>query len=178
MSEGLGHMLKNANAMGSLKGLPLHDHTPLTHQQFVDDNLLMGHPSVLEARSLNRILTTFSKASRMIINLQKSEIFFFNTPLATQRNVTHILGFKAAKLPSKYLGTPLTNSALKHSSWKDLLAKLETRLSQWNLRSLNLASRLVLIKSVLQAMPLYLFYVLVAPKWVLKAIHSLHISFL
>ena len=58
----------------------------------------------------------------MTINLQKSKIFFFNTPLSTQMNVTHILGFKVAKLPSKYLGAPLTYSALKHSSWKDLLA--------------------------------------------------------
>ena len=153
-------MLKNANATGSLKGIPLHEHTPLTHQQFMDDNLLMGKPSVQESRSLNRNLAAFSKASRMTINLQKYEILFLNTPLATQRNVTHIMGFKAAKIPSKYLGAPLIDSALKHSSWKDLLAKLETRLSQWNLCSLNLASLLVLIKSVLQAMPLYLFFLL------------------
>ena len=46
MVEGLGHMLSKAKAIGSLKGLSLHDHTPLSHQQFVDDNLLMGHPSV------------------------------------------------------------------------------------------------------------------------------------
>ena len=32
MSKGLWHMLKNSNATGSLKGLSLHDHTPLTHQ--------------------------------------------------------------------------------------------------------------------------------------------------
>ena len=76
----------------------------------------------------------------MTINLHKYEVFLFNTPLATQRNVTRILGFKAAKLPSKYLGAPLTNSSLKHSSWKDLLAKLDSRLLLWNLRSLNLAS--------------------------------------
>ena len=56
-------MLKKYNVTGSLKGIPLHDHTPLTHQKFVDENLLMGHPSVQEARSLNHILTTFSKAS-------------------------------------------------------------------------------------------------------------------
>ena len=69
MSEGLGRMLSNAKATSSLKGLSLHDHTPLTHQQFVDDNLLMGHPSVQEARSLSDILTTFSKSSGMTINI-------------------------------------------------------------------------------------------------------------
>ena len=46
MSKGLGHVLSNAKATGSFKGLSLHDHTPLTHPQFVDDNILMGHPSI------------------------------------------------------------------------------------------------------------------------------------
>lgn len=36
-----------------------------------------------------------------------------------------------------------------------------------------MASRLVLIKAVLQSMPLYLFSILAAPKWVLKAIKKL-----
>jgi len=39
-------------------------------------------------------------------------------------------------------------------------------------------SRLVLIKSVLQSMPLYLFSILAAPKWVLKEIKKLQRSFL
>eukprot|EP00253_Pinus_taeda_P012763 PITA_12763 len=41
-----------------------------------------------------------------------------------------------------------------------------------------MASRLILIKTVLQAMPLYLFSVLAAPKWVLKSICNLQRNFL
>ena len=171
-------MLTHTMAQRTLKGLSLHEHTPITHQQFVDDNLLVVHPSVQEARSFNTILATFSKASSMTINLEKYEIFFFNTPLSTQRNIFRILGFKAAKLPSKYLGAPLTDSTLKHSPWRELLTKLELRLSQWTLHMLNLAGCLVLIKFVLQAMPLYLFSVLTAPKWVLKHIKKLQKNFL
>ena len=68
MSEGLGGMLTHAKAQESLKGLTLHEHTPITHQQFVDDNILLGHPSIQEARSIKNILSTFSKASGMTIN--------------------------------------------------------------------------------------------------------------
>ena len=114
----------------------------------------------------------------MNINLEKFEIVFFNTPLTTRRNISRILGFKATNIPSKYLGVPLTDLALKHSSWKGLLTKLDLCLSQWTLRTINLAGHLVLIKSVLQAMSLYLFSVLATPKWVLKAIRSLHRNFL
>lgn len=41
-----------------------------------------------------------------------------------------------------------------------------------------MASRLVLIKAVLHSMPLYLFLVLAAPKWVLKRIRNLQRNFL
>eukprot|EP00253_Pinus_taeda_P020669 PITA_20669 len=74
-------------------------------------------------------------------------------------------------------GAPLLDSAHKHSSWTSLLERLEARLSLWTHRSLNMASRLVLIKAVLQCLPLYLFSILAAPKWVLKAINNLQRNF-
>lgn len=139
--------------------------------------MLFGHPSVQEARALKSILTDFLEASGALINKVKSQIFFFNTSTTTQRKVSHILGFSIATLPSKYLGAPLFSMALKHSSWNSLLENLEARLSLWTHRALNMASRLVLIKAVLQTMPLYLFSILATPKWVLKAIKQLQQNF-
>ena len=81
-------------------------------------------------------------------------------------------------LPSKYLGAPLVDSAIKHASWRALLDNMEALLSSWTYRSLNLASRAILIKSILQAMPLYLFSIMAAPKWVLKQIRNLQRNFL
>lgn len=72
----------------------------------------------------------------------------------------------------------MTDSAMKHSSWRILLENLEARLSSWTRRALNMASRLVLIKAVLQSMPLYLFSIMAAPKWVLKEIKHIQRSFL
>eukprot|EP00253_Pinus_taeda_P013966 PITA_13966 len=158
-----------------------HYSPPRSHHlspQFVDDNMLFGHPSVQEARTLNALLDNFSKAFGALINKVKSRIFFFNTPPTTQREIARILGFSVASLPSKYLGAPLIASALKHSSWTNLLEKLEAKLFLWMHRALNMASRLVLIKAVLQSMPLYLFSIMAAPKWVLKAIKQLQRNFL
>jgi len=178
MAEGLGRSIKYALYSRRLKGLSfLNSHT-FSHQQFVEDNMLFGHPSVQEARLLKTILSNFSEASRALINQVKSQIFFFNTPAPTQRAIARILGFTIASLPSKYIGAPLMASALKHSSWKDLLEKLEARLFLWTHRALNMASRLVLIKAILHSMPLYLFSILAAPKWVLKDIKKLQHNFL
>eukprot|EP00253_Pinus_taeda_P003415 PITA_03415 len=178
MAEGLGRSLTSAIQTRALKGINLHNSPTISHQQFVDDNMIFGHSSIQEARSLNSLLNIFSVASGACINRIKSQIFFFNTHPTTQRAIARILGFSIASLPSKYLGAPLLDLAQKHSSWTSLLERLEERLSLWTHRSLNMASRLVLIKAVLQSMPLYLFSILAAPKWVLKAIKNLQRNFL
>eukprot|EP00253_Pinus_taeda_P033499 PITA_33499 len=89
------------------------------------------------------------EASGTNINTAKSQIYFFHTPPVTQFAIARILGFTIDSLPSKYLGAPLIASALKHASWHILLEKLESRLNLWTHRTLNISSRLVLIKAVL-----------------------------
>eukprot|EP00253_Pinus_taeda_P021219 PITA_21219 len=167
-AEGLGRSIKHAQQAARLKGLSFHNSPAVTHQQFVDDTMLYGYPSIQEARHLKSLLADFSEASGTSINQSKSQIFFFHTPSVIQSAILRILRFSSTKLPSTYLGAPLIASNLKHSAWKSLLDKLEAKLSSWTHRSLNMASRLVLIKSILQAMPLYLFSILAAPKWALK----------
>lgn len=129
MAEGLSHLLHFATSSHSLKGITLHGQSPITHQHFVDDNMIFGYPSVQEASAFKLLLNPFSETFGTTINASKSQIFFFHTPVLTQRNVARILGFSIAKLPSKYLVAPLFDSAIKHASWRTLLENLETRLS-------------------------------------------------
>lgn len=140
--------------------------------------MLFGHLSVKEASTFKALLNLFSEASTTSINASESQLFFFHTPTLTQRNITKILGFLIAVLPSKYLGAPMLDSAIKHASSRTLIDKLETRLSSWTFRLVNIVGRLITIKSVLQAMPLYVFSILASPKWVLKNFHKLQRNFL
>lgn len=129
MAEGLSRLIHHAISSQAIRGIMLHGLSPLSHQQFVDDTMLFGHPSSSEAKSFKALLELFSEASGTSINASKSQLFFFNTPVSIQRNIAHILGFTIAVLPSKYLGAPLMVSALKNASWRMLLDKLEARLS-------------------------------------------------
>eukprot|EP00253_Pinus_taeda_P034155 PITA_34155 len=140
--------------------------------------MLYGYPSAHEASRLKSLLNDFSEASGTHVNNSKSQIFFFHTPPPVKSAVSRILGFQSASLPSIYLGAPLTASAIKQPAWRSLLEKLESKLNLWTHRSLNLASRVVLIKSIFQAMPLYIFSILAAPKWVLKRLRNLQCDFL
>lgn len=88
------------------------------------------------------------------------------------------MGFQHSSLPTKYLGIQLFENSLKKARWNDLLADLDQRLSSWTFRTLNTPARLILIKSTLQAMPLYLFSSLAAPKLILKMVHNIQRNFL
>jgi hypothetical protein len=81
LAEGLGRSLSQAKSEGMIKGLPLiQGEEALSHLQFVDDNLLMGSPMVKEVKGFKSILDLFNSASSTVINQEKSQLFFFNTP--------------------------------------------------------------------------------------------------
>ena len=72
MAEGLGRSLTKARRQNQLKGIkPAHQGPTVMHQQFVDDTMLMGTPTVQEARTISQVLKTFSEASGMEINHTK-----------------------------------------------------------------------------------------------------------
>jgi len=86
--------------------------------------MLQGVPTVKEATTYKQILSVFAVAIGMEVNLSKSKIFFFNTNIAIQGNISRILGFQMDSLPSKYLGVPLTAKPMPKSIWERLINKL------------------------------------------------------
>ena len=114
-----------------------------------------------------------SRSYSLQINKENSHTYFFNTPRITKRNILKILEFQEGSLPYKYLGAPMAESTIKQFSWKELVYKINKKLSLWTFRPLNFLSRLILVKYVLQAMPIYLFSVLAAPKSIIKQIRNI-----
>jgi len=86
-------------------------------------------------------------------------IFFFNTHIDVQRNLTNILGFERKTLPTKYLGVPLTDKVGKKSTWENMINKQQDRVKIWTYQALNFVGMLVLTKAVLQEIPTYLLLV-------------------
>jgi hypothetical protein len=179
MDEGLGCFIKVSIQNGSLQGLPLHKlQLTASHSQIVDDTLLMNTPTAQEAIKLSFILSDFSEASGTTFNMAKSQLFIFNTPVEIQHQLSQILNTPVCTLPSRYMGIPLSDSATRNISWDSLLLSITNHLSKWTFRSLNLPTRIILLKSFLQAIPSYLFLALVAPQSIIKKIRNLQRNFL
>jgi hypothetical protein len=102
-------------------------------------------------------------------------IFLFNTNPVIQRNLANILGFERKSLPTKYLGIPLTDIAYKISTWEGVINKLQERVKNWTYQSLNLVGRLILTKSILQAIPTFMMSVFPTP---LQKIRTIQRDFL
>lgn len=100
-------------------------------------------------------------------------IFSSSMPLSRSNK-----GFQRSTLPSKYLGIPLTNNSLRKTSRAYLISSLGKSLSSYTFRSLNIAGRLILVKVVLQSIPVYLLSTLAAPKKVLRKIRNMQCTFL
>lgn len=86
--------------------------------------MLQGTPTVKEALAYKQILNDFAMTAGTEVSLTKSKIFFFNTDIAIQRNISRILGFQRDMLPSKYLGVPLTDKPPSKAVWEPMTNKL------------------------------------------------------
>jgi len=49
-------------------------------------------------------------------------------------------------------------------NWQNIIEKIKKKLESWSFGSLNIASRIVLLKSVLQSIPIYALSIMAAPK--------------
>eukprot|EP00253_Pinus_taeda_P017458 PITA_17458 len=151
MMEGLGWSIEHAKDTGKIQGLQLSENgQALTHQQFVDDTMLQGIPIVKEALAYKKIMNDFAMAS----------------------------SFQRDSLPLKYLGVPLAVKPLHKSIWESLISKMQDKFKKWTIKSLNLASRLVLAKAVLQVIPVFMLSALPAPKGVLQQFINIQRDFL
>jgi len=118
------------------------------------------------------------RASGTEINKEKSRTFIFNALETVKIHLTRILGFRKGELPTKYLGTMLDLSSFKIANWQPLIEKIKNRLENWSFRTLNIAARLVLLKSTLQSIPIYPLSVMVVLKGVCAKMIEIYRKFL
>jgi hypothetical protein len=86
--------------------------------------------------------------------------------------VAHVLSCPRVSLPFRYLGVPVHFEKLKREDLQPILDKLIKRVAGWRGRLLAYSSRLVLIKTCLASIPVYLLSFLKFPKWAIKLLES------
>lgn len=168
VAEGLSRFLKEAVRRGDLTGLILALGINLTHLLFVDDILLFDRGTRRDIDCLYRGLNMFKTTTGMVINLQKLAASFFHIEDTYLRYMTGFFPIQALEISEgiKYLGFFLKPNDYRKSDWKWLIGKLEKILMLWSNKWLSRADRLTLVKSVLEAIPVYWMSIAWIPKGV------------
>ena len=153
------------------------DKVPISHLQFADDALIVGHWSLPNARNLSRILTCFHLASGLKINFNKSKLFGIGVSSSEVNSIASSIGCQPSLLPCTYLGLPIGANMSRYGNWSSLIDRFQKRLSNWKTKTLSYGGRLTLIKSVLGSLGVYFFSTFKAPISILKKLESIRRDF-
>ena len=88
-----------------------------------------------------------------------------------------LLHCKMGKIPFVYLGLPIGGNLRRLSFWEHVVNRIKSRLSGWQSRFLSFDGRLILLKSVLTALPVYALSFFKAPSGIISSIESLFLKF-
>ncbi|XP_016168966.1 uncharacterized protein LOC107611571 [Arachis ipaensis] len=171
----LGEAVRNGRIAPLLVG---RDHIELSHLQFADDTILFCPPETETIANYKRLLRCFELMSGLSINFDKSNLIPVNCEQEWVEHVCGMLGCKQAALPIRYLGIPLGANPRLVKTWKPIIDKVKEKLSLWKAKVLNKAGKLVLIKSVLNSLPVYYLSLYKMPKAVANKLIALQRSFL
>jgi len=110
------------------------------------------------------------KASGLKTSLVKSSVSPIHCSEDDMKTATDILSCALKEFPCTYLGLPLTKHKPTKNDLLPLVDKVADYLPGWKASLLNRSGRLIMVKVVLTAVPIYLMIAMDLPKRVIKAV--------
>lgn len=123
---------------------------------FADDLMLFAEATAEQLKEVLKCLEDFSKVSGLTINYDKSKIYFSpNMCPQAVRNWSSLSGIPCTRNLGTYLGIPLRHGKVPRNQYHYILDRMRAKLANWKANSLNLAGRVILVKSVMSSIPVY-----------------------
>ncbi|CAM8914180.1 unnamed protein product [Rhodiola kirilowii] len=171
-TELLNFKLQKALANRIISGIQICRKAPIvTHLLFADDSIFFVRAEKEEINCLKNVLRQYEGVSGQRINFEKSEVCFSrNTPADVRWQVCNSFCIRQVPCHSRYLGMPLVVGQRKTEVFKSIVEKIWRKVKDWKSRLLSAAGREVLVKAVIQAMPIYMMSVYHFPKKVIADI--------
>ncbi|XP_021986543.1 uncharacterized protein LOC110882980 [Helianthus annuus] len=118
------------------------------------------------------ILRIFHLCSGLKINLHKSNLHGIGVNEGEIEDMARRIGCKEGAMPFKYLGLIVGANMNGVCNWRPVHDIFDARLASWKASLLSIGGRLTLIKSLLESIPNYYFYLYKAPVQVIKGLES------
>ncbi|CAA0833358.1 DNAse I-like superfamily protein, partial [Striga hermonthica] len=179
VSEVLSSYLHYLMTSRQFKGIKIAKNAPmLSHLLFADDALVFCKADDYHARLMLNILHNYKGFTGQKVNLHKSSMFLSrNCRPDMVCRISAILSGVVVKRSSRYLGLPLGIGAFKRDAFQFVEESVKARIESWKNNLLSPAGKEVLIKSVLQALPIFVMSCFLLPIGLCKRICRLMAKF-
>lgn len=122
---------------------------------FADDVMIFLKPQLADLRTCASVLQLFGEGSGLRVNLAKSAALLIRCNTDDMQLVTQTLHCPVGAFPCKYLGLPLTLRKQSAAQLSGLVDQLAVRLPRWKAANMPKSGRMVLVQSVLSAIPIH-----------------------
>jgi hypothetical protein len=165
VADGLSKNLQNEASNGAIQGVKVSRRAAeITQLLFADDSLLFFRASIAQASLVKAALDKYCIGTWQLINFDKCLILFnAKQEQTTMEGVKVQLNVHRSTFEAKYLGLPTPEGRMKAEKFTNIMDRLAKRYSAWDERSLSSAGKETLIKSVAQAIPVYVMSIFILP---------------
>ncbi|KAK3212808.1 hypothetical protein Dsin_017514 [Dipteronia sinensis] len=129
-----------------------------THLLYADDVLIFCRGTVRNLRRVMHAFRVYGSISGQLVNWSKSSISFGSlVSLARISSLQSLVGMQIGRLPFYYLGVPLFQGKPMKSVLMPIADKILSKFAKWKGKSLSLAGRATLIRSMITGSFVYSF---------------------
>lgn len=174
-AEGFSLLIQDAKDKGKMLGAPIgREKFSVSHLFFADDCILFGDASCEGAEVIQDVIKEYEMVSGQQVNFDKSLIYFgTNVVSGVQKEIVRLLGVRVASNPEKYLGLPMMVGRRKKWAFANFVDRFRKRIERWSLRYLSMGGKEVFVKSILQAIPIYVMQCFLLPKTLCCALEGI-----
>lgn len=146
--------------------------------QYVDDTIIFCSAKATHITSIKLFLYSFEMIYGLSINFHKSSVIMTSPLNDLGVTIVSALNCRLSSFPFTYPGLTIRPNKLSREDWIPLIDKISNRLSGWKWSSLSKGGRLVLVNSVLTALPTFWMFFYKLSDWVLSRIDRYRQNFL
>lgn len=179
VADGLSLLLEEKVNQGILSPVHVCRRGPgISHLLFADDTLLFFKAVNEQALAVREVLADYASSTGQLINLAKCSIMFGDVSSAERKqSIKQILQISSDGFEDKYLGFPTPEGRMHKGKFQCLQERICKRIMQWGENYLSSGGKEILIKAVLQAIPVYVMGMFKLPESVCEELTKLTRNF-